>query len=204
MTTIPEHKADLRRLMRARRRARSSSEQGRLAEGLLGQARRRPELAGATVVTGYVALPGEPDLGLVLAWLAENGARVLLPVVTVADDGSPALAWADADDGLAPGASTPTGARILEPQGLRLRDPGRVDVVFLPGLAVDHRGRRLGQGAGYYDRTVQRLGWYGPDGPRIVAVVHDDEVVEQVPAEAFDTRAHAILTPTRWVSISEG
>jgi 5-formyltetrahydrofolate cyclo-ligase len=151
--------------------------------------------------TAYAALAGEPDLDLLRAGLRAAGVRVLLPVVTTID-GLPGLAWAVDDDTLAPGARTPTGVRLNEPTGDSSIHPGRLDMVFLPATAVDRRGHRLGQGAGYYDRTGERLGWTAADGPLLVAVVHDDEVVDEVPHERHDARVHAVLTPRRWIQLS--
>jgi 5-formyltetrahydrofolate cyclo-ligase len=63
-------------------------------------------------------------------------------------------------------------------------------VVLVPALAVDRRGRRLGRGGGYYDRTLASLA-----GPAY-AVVYDDEVVEEVPVEPHDVAVAGALTPS--------
>ena len=55
----------------------------------------------------------------------------------------------------------------------------RADVVLVPALAVDAAGRRLGRGGGSYDRALARVGPLVP----LIALIYDDELVEQVPAE---------------------
>ncbi len=195
--TISQRKAEVRKQIRARRGVRESPGDG---AGFRAIASAQPELQRATSVTMYIPLPGEPDVDPLRAWFESRGTTVWLPIVTTVD-GAPGLAWALSSDGLAHGAATPTGLRLLEPVGSRELEIAP-DVVLLPGLAVSPTGLRLGQGAGYYDRTIARLGWdrgTAAGGPLLVAVVHDDEILDDVPGEAHDARADVILTPTRWI-----
>src|SRR5204862_6228792 len=88
---------------------------------------------------------------------------------------------------------------VAGPRGLR--EPGepprgvdavaRADVVLVPALAVDAAGRRLGRGGGSYDRALARG---GPPVP-VVALIYDDELVEQVPAEGHDVPVRATARP---------
>jgi len=93
-----------------------------------------------------------------------------------------------------------------EPPGPRLGGDGirLADVVLVPAHAVDTLGRRLGQGAGYYDRALLRL----DAGVPVVAVVHDGEVldaaVEPLPDEPHDVRVHAVVTPKGYLRIGTG
>lgn len=203
---MPSSKAELRARVRAARRARqadsAAGQKGRVGRDLVSVARTVPLLAALAGrgVGCYLPLPGEPDVTELRDWLGALGARVWLPVVTE-QDGAPALVWAVDDGAFAPGAALPSGVRIPEPTGPTVTDPGPLAVVLLPALAVDTAGWRLGQGAGYYDRTIARLGWgaKGGNGPVLVAVVHDDEVLPAVPHDEHDRPADAILTPTRWI-----
>jgi 5-formyltetrahydrofolate cyclo-ligase len=195
-------KRALRVQVRARRVARTDHDA--VAAGLLAVGRAADVLvaaarAGATVAA-YAALPGEPDLARLRAHLAAAGARVLLPVVT----GPGELGWAP-DGPTRPGAALPGGRRLDEPDvaadrllttaGLGL---GPDDVVLAPALAAGRDGTRLGQGGGYYDRALAALPGR-PDGPWVVAVVHDEEVLDAVPVGAHDRRVDALLTPTAWL-----
>ncbi|MEM0984103.1 MAG: 5-formyltetrahydrofolate cyclo-ligase [Planctomycetota bacterium] len=66
----------------------------------------------------------------------------------------------------------------------------RVGLVLVPGLAFDRAGRRLGRGAGFYDRFLEGL------GPEVVAcgVSFEVQMVEEVPTEDHDARVRMILT----------
>lgn len=206
--TADRTKRELRREVRARRAARSRdpasatlAAQGLRRTGVaaLGAAAR----AGRTV-TAYAALPGEPDPGPLRAALSALGARVLLPVVA----GPGELRWG-ADGPTRPGHLLPGGRRLDEPPGDPADLPrtadlalGPDDVLLVPALAVARDGARLGQGGGYYDRALAVLAPH-PDGPLVVAVVHDDELVAaaRVPLEPHERPVDAALTPSGWVDL---
>jgi 5-formyltetrahydrofolate cyclo-ligase len=64
------------------------------------------------------------------------------------------------------------------------------DVVLVPALAVDRDGHRLGRGRGYYDRALESV-----TAP-VVAVVYDDDVIDDVPIEPHDRCVDGRLTPS--------
>ncbi|WP_298273762.1 5-formyltetrahydrofolate cyclo-ligase, partial [uncultured Bradyrhizobium sp.] len=68
---------------------------------------------------------------------------------------------------------------------------GEASAVLVPALAVDRRGTRLGRGAGFYDRTLQ---WAATMAP-LVAIVRDDELVEELPNDPHDVRMTHAATP---------
>ena len=61
-----------------------------------------------------------------------------------------------------------------------------------PGLAVDQRGVRLGQGGGCYDRALLRRG----TGVKVVTVLHDAELVPSLPSEPHDLPVDGVLRPS--------
>ena len=82
---------------------------------------------------------------------------------------------------------------ILEPTGEgRMAGRDREElVVFVPGVAFDLRGNRLGRGKGWYDRLIKELG-----EATLVAVAYDFQIVDAVPAEEWDQRVHYVITET--------
>jgi len=134
----------------------------------------------------YLPVGTEPGSPALVEALADQGRRVLLPVVT----GAVPLDWAvyDGPDSLVDG---PYG--LLEPAGPRLGPAaiGQADVVLVPALAVDRIGTRLGRGGGHYDRSLPLA---RRDVP-LVAVVRDVELVDELPSEPHDIRMTAVLTP---------
>lgn len=69
--------------------------------------------------------------------------------------------------------------------------PASVDVVFVPGVAFDRGGRRLGWGRGYYDRALRHV----PNAMRIGLCAPDRLLDEPVPVEDHDVPMHAVVTP---------
>jgi 5-formyltetrahydrofolate cyclo-ligase len=70
--------------------------------------------------------------------------------------------------------------------------PESLHLILVPGRAFDNAGNRLGRGGGYYDRFIARL-----NGPRLVALAFDCQVVTAVPHEAHDRPVDMILTEDR-------
>jgi 5-formyltetrahydrofolate cyclo-ligase len=144
-----------------------------------------PEVAGAGCVAAYVSMGGEPDTHDILAGLRSRGIRVLLPAVRADLD----LDFREYTGTLVPGAR---GTREPPPAAPAV-DLARADVMIVPAVAVDRRGRRLGRGGGSYDRALTRV----RSGVPVVALVHDREVVDAVPTRPHDRRVTVIVTPTR-------
>jgi 5-formyltetrahydrofolate cyclo-ligase len=183
-----------------------------LRERHLARRERRPlaerEAAAAAVVqallrglsrvrafAAYVPEETEPGHGRIPAAFTQLGARVLLPVVP--PSGSE-LAWA-----VDTGRLTPGRHGVLEPMGPRLGPTaiGTADVVVLPALGVDRRGVRLGRGGGYYDRALLHV----RRDAVLVAVVFDDEFVDELPVEPHDRRVTAVVTPAGgWQALPAG
>jgi 5-formyltetrahydrofolate cyclo-ligase len=150
-----------------------------------------PQVTSAGTIAAYYSVGTEPDThGLIFA-LWKRGSYVVLPVLLPDGD----LDWAsyEGPESLAPG---PRGMlQPVEP----VRGTGtvaRADVVLVPALAVDVRGRRLGRGGGSYDRALARV---GPQVPTI-ALLYDSELLPLVPAEEHDQAVRAVARPEQGIT----
>jgi 5-formyltetrahydrofolate cyclo-ligase len=143
-------------------------------------------------VCAYLPFGTEPGTTALVDALAAGGARVLLPVIR--PEPGP-LDWAEYTGEADLVASRFRGIR--EPGGKRLGSEavGAAELVLVPALAVDHRGVRLGRGAGHYDRSLV----FAAAGVPLLAVVRDEELVERLPGEPHDVRMSGALTPARGV-----
>ncbi|MEW9533124.1 5-formyltetrahydrofolate cyclo-ligase [Microbispora sp. NPDC049125] len=176
-----------RRILEARSRLDSGTlreSSATIRELLLDQ----PWVQMAGLVACYWSVGSEPSTqGLVFA-LWKHGATVILPVQRPDGD----LDWAvyDGPDSLAPG---PNG--MLEPVDTRrgVNAIRTAALVLVPALAADRStGIRLGRGKGFYDRALARV---GPNVPT-VALLHEGELIEGVPAEAHDQRVRFAALPS--------
>ena len=123
----------------------------------------------------------EPGSIEMLDVLLRRAERVLLPVARTADDDTPLpLRWGE----YRPGGLTRGRWGLLEPAEPWLPESALAEagLVLVPALAIDRRGARLGRGRGFYDRSLP-----GRDPhARLIAVVRDDELIEELPAEPHD------------------
>ncbi len=85
---------------------------------------------------------------------------------------------------------------ILEPEG-REFPLEKIDVVFVPAVAFDKNGHRIGYGKGYYDRFLSNF-----KGIK-VGVAYDFQIVDKFPTEPHDVPVDYIITPTKILKIKE-
>ncbi len=123
--------------------------------------------------------------------LQDKGMRLALPVVVGRDEPLAFCAF-DFDDELTPGImGTPEPAADKE----RL-DP---DILLVPLLGFDKSGLRLGQGGGFYDRTLESL----RRRRRIFAlgIAYAAQEVVSLPFLAHDQKLDAIATEQGFIKI---
>jgi 5-formyltetrahydrofolate cyclo-ligase len=64
------------------------------------------------------------------------------------------------------------------------------DLVIVPGVAFDRRGRRLGQGGGYYDKILNQM---RPTAVRM-GIAYELQVVDEIPHEPHDEMMDCLAT----------
>lgn len=183
-------KAELRAAILAARRAVTPQVHDAEADALC---RHLHDLVGdVQTVCAYVPIRFEPGSIALLDTLLQLGTRVLLPVARTDADGVPqSMQWGR----YRPGGLVEARMGLKEPQQPWLPAEAIADaaVVLVPALAVDTVGARLGRGAGFYDRSLP----LADPAARLVAVVRDDELVDELPAEPHDVAMTHALTPQR-------
>lgn len=182
----PVTKDELRREIRAMRRARPV--EARQQAGIAIAEHAEPYVhRGPGTVTSFLSLPTEPQTDELNRRLLEAGVRVLVPRIVGSD-----LQWVE----LTLTSEFTTGAMdVREPKGDAVPLRG-VRTMFMPALAIDGQGNRLGQGGGFYDRTLASVPRHVDGGPRRIALAFDDEIRESLPTEWFDTQVDAVITPS--------
>ena len=188
-----DSKAVLRREALARRRALPPEIRDRFTVRLIDEGLRLARLWRPSAVSAFHPIRDEPDALALLGALADKGFTTALPVV--AGRGSHLIfrLWR-------PGDPTVIGAMgIAEP--LDAAPPVEPDLLFVPLACFDRGGHRIGYGAGYYDRSIERL--------RAMKTVHAVGVaygvceVHAVPYEAHDQRLDAIVTEQETIFADE-
>jgi 5-formyltetrahydrofolate cyclo-ligase len=190
-TSIAGAKAALRTRSRSLLNQMSEAERVSASGALCGRLESQEVWQKATAVLFYAPTVQEPDIWPLLLSGLSTGKTVALPRY-LPEQRDYTAAWIrDPERDVRPGYFG-----IREPAG---RCDGiafdRLDLVLVPGLAFDPRGRRLGRGRGYYDRLLANVHCV------TCGVGFDLQLVPEVPAEAHDVRLSCILTPTRWMMV---
>jgi len=183
--------------MRQARRAVGSEECRRAARRLRRIAASSNIIRGARNVALYTSNDGEIDTTDLAALLRGYGATCHVPVI-VGRRGQRHLAFAPLE------ARTPVRPNrygIPEPvvSAREFRQASQLDLIFMPLVAYDADGNRLGMGGGYYDRTLawkqRRRHW---SGTRLIGVAWQFQRLDRLPVESWDIGLDGILTDTHY------
>lgn len=180
---VTDDKTQLRRAVRNARKALSARARARAERRIACLAARFVKRGKR--IGGYLASGSELDIEALLSVALARRARVYLPVIP--DHGrrlwfsrlGPANLW-----------YRHPRYPLTEYAGPVLRAE-RLDVLFVPLVAVDRDGFRLGQGGGFYDTTLHAA---GSRRPLLVGVAFDCQRVARVPREPWDIRLDWLVT----------
>ena len=146
-----------------------------LAGRLLAAWRFRP----GSIIAGFWPLAGEIDIRPLLLALAGRGHPIALPVTPARGNPLSFQRWQPGDVLVRErfGTVRPTG------------EPLAPDLLLVPLLAFDSRGRRLGYGGGFYDRTLAGL-----PGRLAIGCAFAAQRVDGVAADVHDIPLQAVAT----------
>ncbi len=161
-----------------------------IKENLLGL----PEFQQATSLAIYLPKPGsgEVDTSLLLDQLDKK--KILAPVVVGEEIRFLHLRHPSE---LRPG---PFGIPQPNPEFKKFIPPSEIDLVLVPGICFDVKGRRLGYGKGFYDRFLKELRSANPKA-KAVGLAYSFQVVEELPESPTDERVDIIVTEERVIHV---
>ena len=187
---MPSGKDEIRREMRARRKALSAAERAEASAIICAKLSRSRELGEVTdpldygfPIAVYLASPDEIDLRAYIARLLWYGCKVVAPRWNGETYELAALKGLNAQH-LRRG---PMG--IMEPVDAEIVPAKEVYGWIVPGLAFTRDGRRLGYGGGWYDRLLADA----PKDAVKLGVAHSFQIVEDLPNEPHDIRLAAVV-----------
>ena len=145
-------------------------------------------------VLAYCSVGNEPSTLALIDSLLKSGKRVCLPLCTDLDE-----------EGHRTGAFDAMEARVItsfddltagaygipEPKAdTELVPAEEVDIVILPCVGCDRQCRRIGHGAGYYDKylTTVRKDCF------TMALCYEEALADELPAEEHDVPVDAVVT----------
>ncbi|MEK6607981.1 MAG: 5-formyltetrahydrofolate cyclo-ligase [Myxococcota bacterium] len=179
-------KHELRNQMNRLRRALSQGEIDRRSRDVASRIRALPEYGGARTLAYYAPQGGEIDLLPLAADDLAAGRAVCFPRVEAERR---ELRFRRVRD---LGELSPSEYGIRAPLAEAAETPAEsIDLYLVPGLAFDPEGRRVGRGAGYYDRALRGVRGFK------VGVAHDFQVAERVADGDGDVAMDAVVTDAR-------
>ncbi len=90
----------------------------------------------------------------------------------------------------------PAELGILSPASTEALDTN-YDICLTPGLGFTESGKRIGFGAGYYDR------WFAENHvDKKIALAFEEQIVENIPTDKYDQLVDMIVTEKRIISTS--
>lgn len=190
---LQQVKRGIRREMRRRRRALSPHAQKQAARNLHALVARSPLFRFSRRIAFTLARDGEIDPMPLLQTALKRGKACYLPVMNrLGEDRLSFRRWL-------PGAKLVKGAwGIPEPRLAKACAPRFLSLVFMPLVAFDAAGNRLGMGRGFYDRSLTFKQYAGASRPVLLGLAHECQRVEALEVASWDVPLGGIVTDRRW------
>lgn len=146
----------------------------------------------ASTIMAYIDFRNEVQTEKIIKTAIADGKRIVIPISIVETRQLLLSEIINYDTELESGAYG-----ILEPKKeyIRETDPNLVDMVLIPGVAFDERGFRVGYGAGYYDRFLERV---REDSSKI-ALAFELQMVDYAFEDSHDVPVDMIVTEDKIV-----
>ncbi len=93
----------------------------------------------------------------------------------------------------------PNRYQILEPKKGQIIALEKLNLVLFPLVAFDLSGRRLGMGAGYYDRTFATLRSQKNQTCHLIGLAYDAQQQDVLPEDPWDVALDGVVTESRLI-----
>jgi 5-formyltetrahydrofolate cyclo-ligase len=182
-------KESLRREMRARLRGMSPELRAKASLLICHTAANLPAFLKSRCVALFAPLPSEPDIHPLIEEAWAQGKRVVLPLM-IKHGTTPELDWHEVTSWEKVVVPGPFGLREPDPLQCPRVESVELDCVFIPGMAFDEAGFRLGRGGGFYDSFLGKV----TSDLTSMGLFFNAQKVECVPRETHDQALQSVLT----------
>lgn len=182
---VTEAKKAMRKTAAAARAALTPAYREEASRQMLAALYALPEYQTAETIFVYASMPEEVQLYGLMEQAVLAGRTVCLPMIT--GKGTMEAVKLPSMDDLVPGRF---GILTVDPKKQCIIPADRIDFMVVPGVAFDGEGRRLGLGAGYYDRFMGEKASHA----FCCALAFDCQLMTEVPVEPHDVRVQYIIT----------
>ncbi|PHM26979.1 5-formyltetrahydrofolate cyclo-ligase [Xenorhabdus budapestensis] len=150
-----------------------------------------PRILQAKKIALYLSFDGELDTRPLIQQLWQQNKQVYLPVLHPFSRNHLLFLHYQPDTPLVQNHFNIEEPRLDVRQVLPISE---LDIMFIPLVAFDHTGQRLGMGGGFYDRTLakwQQQNFYP------IGLVHNFQLVNTLPSTSWDIPLPEIITPEK-------
>ena len=181
---MPEKKR-VREMIRARRSSLAAEDKNKMDKMIMERLIGTDIFRAATKVFTFVSFRNEVDTKWLIGHSLSMGKRVFVPL-TMKEHRCLEIREI-------------TGMNDLQPGYMGIHEPtescpifplDELNLIIVPGLAFDSKGRRLGYGGGYYDSVLSDL----PDSIIKIAPIYSFQLLERIPLDPWDERVDYVVT----------
>jgi 5-formyltetrahydrofolate cyclo-ligase len=184
---LKEEKLRIRRELKETAAAFSKSYVSEASSAVCEKVLKSKEFREASVIFGYLSFRNEISVDGVLEEALRLGKTVAVPWI-VSQTEMKAARLETLED-------LPTdryGIRTA-PEPVMLVRPETIDLILVPGAGFSARGRRMGRGAGFYDRFLTHVMGFR------LGITCDRLLREEIPVDEYDQPVEALVTETRFI-----
>jgi len=176
-------KAQIRSKILLRLKIQKEEDRSRKSKLIKGKLLRNKVFKKAKIIMFYIAFGGEVNTEEMIREAKKIGKLICVPICRKDKETmQPAM--------LVDHAKLKKGPYgVLEPVTEAMVKPEDLDLVIVPGLAFDKKGRRLGRGKGCYDRF---LSTFSDDLPSI-GLAFDFQILPLIPTTSYDVSVKEII-----------
>lgn len=180
-----ESKREIRKFMREKRELLTKEEREKLDDAIFEKIVNSKEYKESKNIFIFVSYDTEIDTHRIIKQALKDEKVLCVPRVISKEEGM-IIAQIKNFEELEPGAYG-----ILEPKDNKFQvDETIIDVAYLPGLAFDKIGGRVGYGGGFYDRFLRK----SRKDCKKIGLAYSFQVLENVPMEKDDEYIDGIIT----------
>ncbi|MDG2090523.1 MAG: 5-formyltetrahydrofolate cyclo-ligase [Gammaproteobacteria bacterium] len=186
-----------RSTLRQLRRSLSPEQQFLAAENLLEHIFEDDDFKNASNIAFYQAFDGEINPSSALQAALKQGKHIFLPIISPTNSSLTFVEYQTKS------SLTKNAYGILEPELYpnNALAPEHIDIIFMPLVAFDLNGTRLGMGKGYYDRSLAFILEKKSEKslssikiPNLIGLGHECQRVEHLERAEWDVPLDKIIT----------
>lgn len=153
-----------------------------------------PQYAAAGVIMAFAAMPDEPQTDLIMQDVLRQDKKLCIPRVGETYGNMEAVEVSQ-PAGLVEGKF---GILTPPPQNAVV-DPSGIQLIIVPGVAFTLTGQRLGMGAGFYDRFLERA-----KQAVLIGLALDCQITAHIPCEDHDYLVDHLATKAGIINCQTG